>query len=315
MSTLTITLLGKYRIMRNEVTLSELENGKAYELLFYLLLHRDRQHPREVLADLLWGDMSPTQSRKYLRQVLWRLQSVLAGKDDHDARGILVIQPDWLGINNSAEFSLDVAVLEDTFAAVNGVPGHALDADAVSRVERAIDVYRGDLLEDWYQDWCVRERERLQHLFLTLLTKLMEYRAGQGEFEAGIAHARRLLLHDAANERAHCGLMRMYYQSGDRTAALRQYRRCAEILMAELGVEPAGSTTALYQAIRRDRDIAASDAPLSIDPIADSPLSQTVAQLQADLDGFRRRIDHLQRDLEMLSPVRSDEGAHPVSPR
>src|SRR5439155_15735890 len=38
--------------------------------------------------------------------------------------------------------------------------------------------------------------------------------------------------------------------SGDRPAALRQYRRCVAILRRELGVAPLPETTAHYEAIR-----------------------------------------------------------------
>ena len=34
-------------------------------------------------------------------------------------------------------------------------------------------VYRGDLLEGCYQDWCLFERERLQNAYLAMLDKLM----------------------------------------------------------------------------------------------------------------------------------------------
>jgi DNA-binding SARP family transcriptional activator len=44
--------------------------------------------------------------------------------------------------------------------------------------------------------------------------------------------------------------MRLYFKSGDRAAAARQYERCAEVLRNELRIEPDDETKALYRAIR-----------------------------------------------------------------
>ena len=47
--------------------------------------------------------------------------------------------------------------------------------------------------------------------------------------------------------------MRLHYMTGNRTAALRQYRACVEALDEELGVGPAQSTQRLYQQICSDQ--------------------------------------------------------------
>ena len=47
--------------------------------------------------------------------------------------------------------------------------------------------------------------------------------------------------------------MKLYYFSGDRTAALRQYERCTSALREELDVEPAHSTRLLKELIARDQ--------------------------------------------------------------
>jgi DNA-binding SARP family transcriptional activator len=245
--------------------------------------------------------MSAAQSRKYLRQALWKLHTVLDEAADTPANHILNIEPAWLSINNDADFSLDVAVFEAAFQGAEGVAGWDLSESTVHSLLEAIDLYRGDLLEDWYQDWCIFERERLQNLYLMMLTKLMAYYESHGQYEAGIAHAVRLLGYDRANERAHRSLMRMYYCAGDRTAALRQYYRCVETLQEELGVEPAESTKGLYHAIIRDQDVDPRDdtAKIVSHPY-ESGFSQSVAQLQANLHTFERQLERLQHDIESV---------------
>ena len=58
MSTLRIRLLGQFHVERGNEILADRYPPKLQELLSYLLLYRDRRHPREILASLLWGDCS-----------------------------------------------------------------------------------------------------------------------------------------------------------------------------------------------------------------------------------------------------------------
>lgn len=74
---LGVYLFGKLRVLRRSGPINLGDPRKAAELFCYLVVLRDRPHHREALADVLWSDSGPTQSRKYLRQALWQLHSVL----------------------------------------------------------------------------------------------------------------------------------------------------------------------------------------------------------------------------------------------
>ncbi len=54
---------------------------------------------------------------------------------------------------------------------------------------------------------------------------------------------------DEMAEDIHRELMVLHVMSGDRPAAIQQYKRCAAILQRELGVEPLPETRAIYKAI------------------------------------------------------------------
>jgi DNA-binding SARP family transcriptional activator len=251
MSALTVRLFGKFHVQRGEQVLAGLGSRKVQELFAYLLLHRKRYHSREVLAGLLWGDSTTAQSKKYLRNALWRLHSTL---DSGAGNGsVLLVDPEWVRFNPEADLWLDVAEFERAFALVRGVPGRELKAQGVQTVQAAIQLYRGDLLEGWYQDWCLFERERLQSMYLGMLEKLMAYCEANGEYEAGLAYGTRILRYEVAHERTHRRLMRLHYLAGNRTAALRQYERCVAALREELDVGPSECTVELYEQIRSDR--------------------------------------------------------------
>ena len=251
--TLRISLFGKFDVRLGKRRLAGLEARKVQELLCYLLLHRDRPHSREVLASLLWGENTTSQSRKYLRQALWQLQAALSLQSESAGASLLLVEPDWVQLSPKADFWLDVAAFERAYDAARGVPAKELDPDQVEGLRAAAGLYQGDLLEGWFQDWCLYERERLQNMYLVMLDKLMDYCEVHHEYEAGVDHGVRILRCDRAHERTHRRLMRLHYLSGDRTMALRQYQRCVDALREELNVEPARGTVALYHQVRADR--------------------------------------------------------------
>ncbi len=252
MSSLSIRLFGRFTVQSSNSVLVDLGPPKVQELLAYLLVHRDRAHHREILADVLHSDRSSSKSRKCLRQSLWRLHCALRCSMGSVANNVLVVEPDWVRMNPEAELWIDVKVFEDAFTPASGIPGELLGEESVRNLEHAVRLYAGDLLEGWYHDWCVYERQRLQQMYLAMLDKLMEYCETRQEYESGLLHGARVLRHEPARERTHRRLMRLHYKAGDRTAALRQYERCVAALRTDLEVDPAKRTEALCELIRAD---------------------------------------------------------------
>jgi DNA-binding SARP family transcriptional activator len=279
MSRLSVRLFGRLSVRCDEQVVCGLNAGKVQELFCYLLLHRDRPHPREALASLLWGDTSTSQSKKYLRQSLWQLQGALTVHHAPLDKRPLRVEAEWVQLNSTSDLLLDVALFEEAFAAVRHVPIQELDAARVQPLSRAADQYQGNLLEGWYQDWCVYERERLQSMYLTMLDKLMGYSELRHEYETGITHGTRILRYDRARECTHQRLMRLYYLLGDRAAALRQYERCVAALDEELSVQPAEGTVALYEDIRLGRLACTPGANFGGHP-ASAPLVDVLSRLK-----------------------------------
>jgi len=301
MLALSVRLFGKFCIRRHERILDGLDAHKLQELFGYLLLYRQTPHPRESLAALLWGESPTAQSKKYLRQVLWQLQHVLNPRTDATSEPVLRLEPDWVRLNPRADLWLDVAVFEQAFAQAQGVPSAQLEATAAQALQEAVQLYQGDLLEGWYQDWCLCERERLQNLYLAMLDKLMGYCEAHQEYEIGLAYGARVLRCDRASERTHRRLMRLHYLAGDRTAALRQYQRCIAALEEELGVKPAKRTVALYEQIHADQFEALPPAQTQTTlQMATVPLPEVLdrlQQLRAILSDIQQQV---QREIQVV---------------
>jgi DNA-binding SARP family transcriptional activator len=199
-----------------------------------------------------------------------------------------------------------VAEFETAFKSAEGIAGAQLTEGQANQLKEAVDLYRDDLLVGWYHDWVLFERERLQNKYLILLDKLISYSHVHHDFEQGQAYATGILRYDPARERTHRALMRLYYSSGDRTAALRQYERCVAALKRELQVSPERRTTDLYEQIKSgcyelnwtSLEAAPNDQSDSHD------LLSCLKQIQRMLSGVQHRIQRDIRAMEHLPTER-----------
>jgi DNA-binding SARP family transcriptional activator len=283
-----ISLFGKMQICSGENSTNIIDTRRNQEVLAYLLLYRSKPHSREKLADLLWN--GSVQSRKYLRQALWQLHNAL---DAVGAGDLLLFDNEWVQCNPQAQYWLDVAILEECYNLVREVPGQQLDEQMAETIKEVLKLYQGELLDGWYQDWCIFERENCENMYLALLHKMMIYCEKQQTYEMGIAYGQDILRWMPAYEHAHYQLMRLYYLAGNRSAALYQYHHCRSILNAELDVEPSHQTQALYQQIKEDNVNDGPGAP-RISRLTPRLLRETVThinQLQAAMSDLKLKSE------------------------
>jgi DNA-binding SARP family transcriptional activator len=220
------------------------------------VLKKQTLHTSEPLrtVPLLWGGLRQEAARAGLRQALFFIRKALA-----DGDGVLRHESDTLALEPTA-VDADTATFERLVRA--GTPEALAQAAAL---------YRGDLLTGFaldeapFEEWLVRERERLRELVVEALARLLAHqRAVGGKAEEAVHTALQLLGLDPLQEPVHRTLMRLYADGGRRGAALRQYQQCVAALQRDLGIEPEAETKLLYQEILRRRDERpAAEAPVS----------------------------------------------------
>jgi DNA-binding SARP family transcriptional activator len=219
---------------------------QAYLLFCYLLLNPERPHSRDQLATMFWGEYPTQISRKYLRNGLWKLRQQLEAVEAPVDRYFL-INEDSISFVGAGQYWLDVELFNTTLTSYQDLPGQSLAREQAAQLEEAVALYSDDLLVGVYDDWCLYERERLSLLYLRALGKLMAFHENNGTWERGLGYGERLLARDDTREKVHLQMMRLYWLSGDRNAALAQYKRCAQILRDQLGIAPMKETVAVYQ--------------------------------------------------------------------
>ncbi len=246
-SGLEISTFGGLELRKDGKPVTSLVSRKAEALLVYLASNK-QTFSREVLANLLWGDKNQKRSMGNLRVILHSLRKELGD--------FVEITNETVAINFCADVLMDVAEIDGKLTA--HLPnGEIASIQAAEELKETLSLYRGDFLEGFYvrgasdyEEWLLIERERIRQLVQEALLALVLYHQDQGDYKAGIAHARQLLQIDPLSEQANQYLMRLLAYSGQRNAALTQYEIYSETLMTELGVDPTEETTNLYQQIK-----------------------------------------------------------------
>ena len=232
MPTLQMALLGPMDIRFDGQQLRKPPTLKSRSLLAYLVLHRDRPQPRERLIDLFWGDRPERRARRSLTTALWHIRRCLPDEE------LILSELNTVQFDPGGELWLDV----DEFQAQASRPD-------IPSLQSAVALYRGDLMDGFYDDWILTERYRLEHLFSEALTRLMNAQEKRGDHEAALSTAACLVQQDPLREDAHRAIMRAYCRLGRRNAALEQYHHCRRIVQEELGMEPMAETAELHQQI------------------------------------------------------------------
>jgi predicted ATPase/two-component SAPR family response regulator len=248
---LRIFALGPGRVERggHELAPSEWTYAKSRELLFYLLGQPSRT--KEQIGLALWPEASPSQLRSSFHRTLHHLRRALG-------------RPEWISFENgrysfnrSLDYWFDVEAFESELAEARrhgaGAPGRA-----IRHLEEAIDLYKGDFLEELAVaegEWALERQEELRRLHGEALLGLGGLLSQEGRYAEAAEAYRKAIAHDELLEAAHRELMRCHARLGERSQALRHYQALVELLREELGSLPAPETAELHRSLLRGEDV------------------------------------------------------------
>ena len=250
---LALYFLGTPQLYLDNILISEVRR-KAVALLAYLAIERGH-HRRETLSALLWPDYDQSKAFTNLRHTLWEIQQSIG-------EGWLIADRETLKLNEVADPStgsgyvwLDVRQFESVLAesqAQNDIPLR------IPLLLESINLYRNHFMTGFslkeastFNEWMIAKAEDLLCQLAGALINLSEGYCVLGQAEKAIPYARRLISLNPLNESAQRGLMRVYWQAGQHSAALKQYQGFEELLRKELNLDPQPETYALYKRIRK----------------------------------------------------------------
>jgi DNA-binding SARP family transcriptional activator len=214
-----LSVLGGFELASNGRPISLCAPGER--LLGYLAVHgRGRSVRRSALADRLWHDAASDRAAGRLRSLLWRLPQ---------ADGTPLVECGPAGICLSAPVAVDLWQAEDQAQRLfETEPGPVSGPD----------IFTGDLLPDWSEDWLVIERESYRQTRLHALERASDQLRRAGEHSAALRAALAAVSCEPLRESAHRQVISVHLAEGNHAEALRQYQSFRRLLAAELGLPP-----------------------------------------------------------------------------
>jgi DNA-binding SARP family transcriptional activator len=241
-------LLGPFELLVNGQQVQRWRGNRGRMLLAFLLLNRGRPLARDEFGTVFWPDAAPDVVRNRLHVALYGLRRDLRALCPHP---IVVHGQRGFSLHPSVEVWLDTEAFEEAVSAARREQSGSQDR-ALTWYERALELYRGELLEDApFEDWALLRRERLRLRYLDALDQVATLRFAAGRYADCLDVCQRLIPGDLCREEIHRLVMRSYARLNQPHLAIRQYRQCERQLRDELGIEPAQSTQHLYERIRR----------------------------------------------------------------
>lgn len=261
MSGYQLFLFGTPRIEINHQQVA-IDTRKALALLAFLIISGEPQS-RDTIAAFLWPDSDQSSARAALRRTLSTLRRALHEDLFDFGREVVTLKP-------AAGLWCDVLAFRAQLAECknHGHPEDQVCFRCQDPLTKAVEIYKGDFLSGFslrdsieFDNWQFLQADKLRIELSGVLERLVIIHSEQSNFSAALEFARLWLSQDQLNESAQRTLISLYAITGQRNAALRQYRECVRILDQELGVAPLEETTQLYEDIKENRSI---DLPIHV---------------------------------------------------
>jgi predicted ATPase/DNA-binding SARP family transcriptional activator len=235
-----IELFGWLRLVGADRVITRFRTQKVAALLAYLAYHAHRSHPRELLIELLWPGSDPRAGSVNLRTAIASARRQLE-PPGVPAGAVLIANRDCIRLNPDV-CETDVARFE---TALKTAARRDALAQKAQRLAEAAELYRGELLPGYFDDWVLAERQRLLESYLKVLSELAESCEAASDGYGALQWARRAVVADPLREEAHQRLIRLLTAAGQPESALRQYRDLERLLRVELQAAPEAALRAL----------------------------------------------------------------------
>ena len=210
-STIQVRALGIGQVLLDGKPLTKTNwvSNSTKELFFLLLAHREGLR-REQILEILWGRRSESEASVVFHSTTYRLRRAIPN--------CLVHEDSLYLLNPAMNFNDDVTQFEE---ALRRAEQTRSNSERIHQYTVAVNLYRGDYLEELYSDWCMEIRERLRRQYLDALFALAEIYERRGNLAQALEHYRTCIEKNRDREEAYRAMMRLQFRVGDRAGAAR----------------------------------------------------------------------------------------------
>jgi LuxR family maltose regulon positive regulatory protein len=238
-----VFVLGRFQVLKDDapIRFSRRQQRKPLELLQALIAFGGTEVGAGKLTDALWPDSEGDAGYHALESALYRLRQLLG------APSAVAMAGGKLTLDRRQVW-VDMWAFESELRA-----GSADDSSPAGRLARLRELYLGHFLaQEVEKTWAVEKRQILRERFVRAIGDFARTYEKRGLWQEAAGIYQVGIEVDSLAEEFHRGLIMCHRELGDHGAAVQAYRRCSELLLKRLGVQPSAKTLALYQSVRHE---------------------------------------------------------------
>ncbi|MDF3004078.1 MAG: Transcriptional regulator, family protein [Oscillospiraceae bacterium] len=257
---LRISMLGQFELQVDDVVINDGINRsrKMWNLLAYIVSHRDKLISQQEFINALWGDESGQNPVNALKTLLYRIRLLLTPLEKKYSAEFILSQRGSYSWNNAINCKVDVDEFE--ILCRRAADERLDEIKRISLYREAMDIYRGDFLPKLSMEfWVIPLSVHYHSLYLTAVKRFVDLLDRNGLYIEISQVCTNAIAIDPLDEDLHCMQIRALLRQGKNSAALSQYEKATDILYRNLGIKPSDALRRLYVDIMRTNESLETD--------------------------------------------------------
>ncbi|MEA4891955.1 MAG: BTAD domain-containing putative transcriptional regulator [Peptococcaceae bacterium] len=249
----SVNMLGTFQLTVGEACVKDdaSRSPRIWNLLAYIVMHRDKNIPQEEFIDLLWPEEDIANPANALKTLLYRARATLMPSFGPDLN-LILSQRGSYSWNSALPCKVDAEVFADMVqqACQTKLPVER----RMELYQEAVSLYKGNFLPKLAdQLWVIPLSTYYHGLYVQAVLAYSNLLKEAEKYEEMADVCTNAVSIEAFDERLHGLLITALMRQGKNVAALNHYEKATELLYRNLGVRPSAELRALYQEIMKEQ--------------------------------------------------------------
>ena len=246
---LVIKMLGPVEVLREQgrrLAPDAWTLSRALRILCFIASRQNHRATKDAIVETFWPDTRLEDIDKNFWPTISYIRRALNSNQDVKKNFIRYRESAYY-LNPEFHYSMDIEEFERLIALAQGLRRDGDFEGFTAAAREAVELYRGEFLEEIYDNWVHEPRAYYQTMYFATLKELADHHHRAEEYEQSIVYCKTILSRDAYREDVHRQLMDSQARVGNRAAVREQYENLKNLLREELGVDPLPETVATYK--------------------------------------------------------------------
>jgi ATP/maltotriose-dependent transcriptional regulator MalT/DNA-binding SARP family transcriptional activator len=249
---LTIRMLGPVEIICDSppsitpITEDVWTTKRARAIFCFIASRRYCRASKDAIFETFWNEEEAEAITRNFHPTVARIRRALNSNHPLKHNFLLYRDGDYL-LNPDFAYQIDLQEFDRLLAESEAARRAGQLDRCINYSEAAIQLYRGEFMQGYSDQWVHEQRRYYREQYLCLLDRLVRAAQKAEEWPRSLRFALLLLRDDPFREDIHCCIMRAYAEQGNRVAINEQYETLCSLLRTALDVEPSAETTKFYR--------------------------------------------------------------------